>query len=125
MTESHETRLTLPPYLIDRIRNVLIPNVAKYIDEALRTELQAALTAVDTYRPDETDLRLVDGKDDLGDVNDGKMEDQRGKDDADEAAAPPTVREDTLERLSRWAQPRNRQATLKRNGLGEWVVSEV
>ncbi|KAK1922131.1 hypothetical protein DB88DRAFT_512566 [Papiliotrema laurentii] len=91
------TALTLPPYLVDRIKDILLRDVD--IPRGLRRELQSTLDAAEV-QPGELDAAHGNGlKQDVTDVSEG-ADGEKVKTDV---APPPTIEIEMVERLARWS----------------------
>jgi hypothetical protein len=113
-----DTRLTLPPHLLETIKQLLIADVELPSD--LRRDLDAALSSAAVV--------AVDAQRTVPDTERGqeRPEVSSGSDypegaevsEAAEEVVPPTIDVEVLEQLSRWATSNDGRALLKRKRLG-------
>ncbi|GFZ48669.1 hypothetical protein JCM24511_06418 [Saitozyma sp. JCM 24511] len=112
-----DTRLTLPPHLLETIKQLLIADVELPSD--LRRDLEAALSsaavvAVDAQRTVPDTER---GQERPEDSSGGHYPEGAEVSEAAEEVVPPTIDVEVLEQLSRWATSNDGRALLKRKRL--------
>ena len=110
------TALTLPPYLVDRIKDILLRDVD--IPRGLRRELQSTLDAAEV-QPGELDAAHGNGlKQDVTDVSEG-ADGEKVKTDV---APPPTIEIEMVERLARWSTTAEGEKRIRKAKLGMWTM---
>lgn len=98
--------LTLPPYLLDKIKELVIRNVD--LPDDLRPKLESTISAAESPS---TDV-IAFSKDEEGDTTNG--------DDLEVVPelVPPTIEIDLIERLARWAITKKAERNLRKTRLG-------
>jgi hypothetical protein len=116
-----DTRLTLPPHLLETVKELLIADVELPSD--LRRDLEAALSSA--TRPAVVAQRAVlEAERERARLEDSSGSDYPERGEASVGAAevvPPTIDVEVLEQLSRWATSNDGRALLKRKRLGAIV----
>lgn len=128
MQEIEQVRLTLPDHLVERIRGVLAPDVARHIEASLRNELESAFEAHRASSSASGNDQVVvdvahDGQETVvpGSRERGETEEtvrERAEETSGDPPIPPTVSEEALEKLARWTGTKYGRGVLKRNRLG-------
>lgn len=130
MSSDQPIRLTFPAHLVEKISALLVYDIARQLDVALKLELEEALKAADSARTDATRAALIDGaaaeqKSNNTDRGDGE-DPSKAEADAQipvDPPAPPTIAEETLENVSRWADSKLGRGILRRYNLGPFSFS--
>lgn len=135
MSTDQPIRLTLPPHLVDRIRAILVYDIARQLDESLKDELTGAVEGVDagdvtTGREGSPSVISLAGDTDQRNAaatgtSELSHQGEEADDDQPESVAvpvdppaPPTIAEETLEDVARWADTKIGRGILKRYNLG-------
>jgi hypothetical protein len=133
MSTDQPIRLTLPPHLVGRIRCLLEYDIARQLDQSLKDDLQRAVDAAGTTSsvglgnvgaPSSVQALAAEAADYDVIMPAAVNEPTNGaptptKSVAADPPPPPTVPEETLEQVARWADTKAGRGILKRYSLGK------